>query len=107
MIDGILIAAALISIAIIALFLFFYVFKPSENTVSLILIKDSMPKNEICNIVYGLHFKSLFCGDRVYKNVLLLDLLKDKNKKAYLSELVGEIHAVKIITTEDLENIFM
>ena len=107
MIDGILAGMALIGVILIIFIIIMRVFKTSENTVFLILIKDSMPKNEICNIIYGLYFKSIFCGDCVYENVLLLDLLSDKKKKEYLSELVKEIHTVKIISAEDFEKNFL
>lgn len=105
MIDGIVTAMAFMGLLLILYVVIVCVFKPHKNRNCLIMIKDDMNKNDIFNIVYSLHFQSIFYGDSVYDKIFLLDLLKDQEKKDYLSELSHDLHIVKIISVDDLKSI--
>ncbi len=104
MIDGIIASMAFVGLLVALFFVLVFVFKPQNSCKYLIIVNDELNKDEIFNIIYGLHFKSIFCGDSVYDNVFLLDLLKDEEKKIYLSDLSKELHIIKIFSVDDFKS---
>ena len=104
MIDGIIASMAFVCLLVALLLILAYVFRPQNNCRYLIIVNDEMSKDEIFNIIYGLHFKSIFYGDSVYDKIFLLDLLNDNEKKKYLCDLSKELHIIKILSVDDLKS---
>lgn len=104
MIDGIIASMAFVGLLVALLLILAYAFRTHNSCRYLIIINDEMNKDEIFNVIYSLHFKSIFFGDSVYDKVFVLDLLKDKEKKNYLYDLSNELHIIKVFSVDDLKS---
>ncbi len=107
MIEGIVVSFAFLGIVLLILYSFLRVFNLQCNFVCFVCITDEMTKIEICNLVYGIYFKSIFYGDFVFNNTVLINMLTDENMNNYLSLFSDEFKNIRIVSVENINDLFI